>query len=218
MMERSADFVPEKSLIALAPEFSDVRVKTISFASRFYRCPWGEQRSVYIHSPKIEIFNLFFFPNDKNASPVYAMEFVRMVNRMVVAVIDVVGNPEDQNSQSFAAGIIRPHREHCADIAQGDDPPEWFQECRSGSDFFVRPSNLEQMITLKEAHFAILESYLAARADWPTAEIADDSQTGENWQAQYKSHHAANSPGLPFLNRTFGEDWTHAFLHNYLFA
>lgn len=215
MMEKSSSCVTGSRALHLPSEFSEASAKKISFQAKFYGCSYGQLRSVYIQSPKVEIFNLFFFPKDENESPVYAMEFVRMGVRMIVAVIDVVGDPDKSSAASYATSIIAPHRERYSSIPQGDDPPEWFQECRSGCDFFVRPSGVDQMLALEKAHYAVFSSYIQTRAEWPNS---DRIATGVTWQARYKSHHAANSPGLPFLNRTFGEDWTQEFLHQHLFS
>ncbi len=50
----------------------------------------GEVRGLYISSAKIEVVNLFFFPNPAYALPIYAMEFVIISQRPQVGVIDML--------------------------------------------------------------------------------------------------------------------------------
>jgi len=218
---RSADLLGQAMPLELPPDYASAQARKISFSADFYAAEFGECRSVYIASDKIEIFNLFFFPKESIFLPVYAMEFVRMGEKMIVAVIDVAGNPDSPNSRQLAKDIIWPYREANAHLPQGDDPPTWYQECRSGCDFFVRPNGREQMQELIVLHYQIFGEYLA------TVRTAADSANGradlypsehDTWQQAYKTHHADNSPGLPFLNRTFGEDWTQCMLRQHLFA
>ncbi len=216
MMEESVTAFGSGAPIALPQEFSDCKVRNINFCSRFFQMEAGQLRSVYIESPKLEIFNLFFFPLDNNG-PVYAMEFVRMGERMIVAVIDVAANPAIPQAMEQAAWIIRPHRESYPKLAQASDPPEWFEECRSGNDFFVRPDSIDAMQMLKHIHYEVLGTYSEFVQRVHGLKPLGDDLSG-SWQASYKSHHAANSPGLPFLTRTFGDSWTNTYLNDHLFA
>lgn len=204
--------------IELSAKFQSAQKRNINFSAAFYSTKLGELRSVYIHSIKIEIFNLFFFPYDEFRAPIYAMEFVRMGERMVVAVLDVVGNPSLLESQDIAKNIISLHRQCNAHLPQAEDPPQWYQECRSGFDFFVRPERPEQMLELIRLHYVILEDYLDALALITDMVSMDQCIQTSSWQKNYKNHHADNSPGLPFLNRTFGPDWTCSLLREHLFA
>jgi len=221
MIEESRKLLADSSPISIPDTYAAVSHRAIHFSAHFYKHTLGEMRAVYIVGPKIEIINLFFFPTPTEMAPIYAMEFVQMGRRAVVGVIDVVSDPAQLTAVEEARSIIEPIRFNYKELKQGEDPPDWFQECRSGSDFFVRPEGAAQLTQLRAAHFQVFENYLdrlgnhAARAD---SSPSGGERSARNWQSNYKAHHAENSPGLPFLNRTFGEEWAQVFLNQYLFA
>lgn len=219
IIRESSDQLSDHSPVRLPAEYASNQKGPIRFTAHFYRHASGEMRAVYIEGPKIEIVNLFYFPEAVEDWPIYAMEFVQMGRRAVVGVIDVAGNEAQSKATNEATSIIRPIRERYPDLVQGDDPPGWFQECRSGNDFFVRPEGSTQLNRLCEAHLEVFERYCAVlRTQSVNVPATPPEESAGGWQARYKAHHATNSPGLPFLNRTFGEDWAQTFLHEHLFA
>lgn len=192
--------------------------KDTRFQARFYRTPWGgDLRSVHIKGPKVEIINLFHFPDAEQALPVYAIEFVVFGKRPIVGVIDLkmLVDFEDVPEQS-AQILIEAHRRF-PNLTPAEDPPEWYQECRSGHDFFTRPESLDLLDDLIACHEYVWGRLCAlAEAQKRLPEAWVESQ--RNAVQAYKDHHRINSPGLPFLNRQFGEEWTDRFLREGLFA
>lgn len=176
----------------------------------------GVFRSVYITNGKVEIVNIFFFPQPEIDAPIYAMEFVRFGPKGVVGVIDIA--PDGISPESATAGrelLIRSHQAHPL-LVNGDDPPAWYEECRSGDDFFVRPDSPLAFLELCEAHQSLWQEYVSLVAAAPV--LGGDSRKRHAQAiAAYMDHHRLNSPGLPLLHRTFGEDWTDHFLRHYLF-
>lgn len=177
----------------------------------------GGVRSVIIASPKIEILIHFFFPLSHLDLPVYAMEFVAMSGKPIVAVMDIKNLLPEMASEPTARALLNSVHEqypHCVnDVA----PPDWYRACRSGSDFFVRPQHLTDFEMLGEAHFKLwsgLIDFMREPQSLPTFGV---SAHNEALQA-YKSHHRVNSPGLPLMHSTFGKQWTSEFLESYLFA
>lgn len=176
----------------------------------------GELRGVCIRSPKIDIITLFFFPAPRWQLPVFAMEFVVLGPRPIVGVIDACTLlPGLGCSVPVTAALRRAHARF-PQLVQGDDPPGWYQECRSGEDFFVRPSDLDQLAQLGQAHLQVWSEVLELLADpQPLApELIDHHQ--KNIQG-YKHHHRINSPGLKLMNRSFGPEWTERYMRGYLF-
>lgn len=177
----------------------------------------GTFRSVYITNGKIEIVNIFFFPLATVGFPVYAMEFVQVGPRPVVAVMDLssVGLPE--GAAGFASELLASAHREFPGLTNGDDPPAWYEECRSGADFFIRPSGPAMFAELAACH-----TYLWTRVvnGLATAQNLRPEEAGAHQEEldAYMDHHRLNSPGLPLLNRTFGTDWTDRFLRQCLFA
>jgi hypothetical protein len=188
------------------------------FTARFARLPaGGELRSVHIHGPRIEIINLFHFPAPERATPIYALEFVVFGRRPVVGVIDA--KPLNDHPHALAVWhdtLTDAHRAF-PDLVRADEPPPWYEECRSGLDFFTRPEAVNGLGRLLACHAKIWSRLAAADADAPRLS-ADATAAHAHALAHYKDHHRLNSPGLPFLHRTFGPDWTDRFLRTALFS
>ena len=188
------------------------------FEARFARLPTGgDLRTVHIHGPKVEIINLFHFPAPDRALPVYAIEFVVFGRRPVVGVIDVKPLSSDPWTRSLWRETMESAHASFPELGRADDPPDWYEECRSGLDFFTRPQHLDGVDQLLSCHDYVWTRLAAAEVSAP---FLRGSETACHDQAiaHYKNHHRCNSPGLPFLNRSFGPEWTDRFLRTALFA
>ena len=175
----------------------------------------GDFRSVYIASPVVEIVNLFFFPDPDVPGSVFAMEFVRIGPRGVVGVIDCKAAAGDPSNEEAATLLQTAHRTF-PHLQNGDDSPAWYREARSGNDFFVRPDNLEVFDVLVDAHHFVWGHYIES-----ILKMSRDPSGKERrapFLRHYKDHHRDNSPGIPFLNKVFGREWTETLLRDHLFA
>ncbi len=174
----------------------------------------GEFRSVHIAGPRAEIVNFFFFPAPRVALPVFAMEFVAFGAKPVVGVIDLkaVTPAEAAGARAILRAVHGAH----PGLQEGDEMPAWYLECRSGDDFFTRPKSAAEFVELAAAQREVWAGLVAAMAGaGEPAAGADDFSAAVR---HYKDHHRANSPGRPFLYRTFGEEWTERFMRDWLFA
>lgn len=176
----------------------------------------GELRAVLIHAPKIDIVTLFFFPLAVRALPVFAMEFVVLGQQPVVAVIDAPCLTVDATAQAATAHVLRAAHAACPDVLAADDPPDWYQNCRSGLDFFIRPRDMAELERLGTVCLNVLAGIIEQfqTAAWLSATAA--AEHAERLQA-YKDHHRQHSPGLPLLQRHFGAAWTADYLAEHLF-
>ncbi len=188
------------------------------FTARFARLPaGGELRSVHIHGPRIEIINLFHFPAPDHALPIYAMEFVVFGRRPVVGVIDAKAlNPHPHAAALWRDSLESAHARF-PQLNRADDPPPWYEECRSGLDFFTRPEHFGGLGDLVNCHSHVWSLLSSGERDAPRLSGAEAAAHAIAL-ADYKDHHRVNSPGLPFLNRSFGPEWTDRFLRTALFA
>ncbi len=176
---------------------------------------WGEVRGVYIVSAKIEVVSLFFFPNPACALPVYAMEFVVISQRPLVGVIDMLCLDNHPMLRAQVSTLLRQaHRDF--PFTPAEDPPTWYEECRSGLDFFVRPPDLQTLQNLHSAHTQLWAHFMQFFIATPAT--ATDAIAHHNALQVYKRHHCDNSPGVPLLQQSFGKAWTQRFLHDGLFA
>ena len=169
----------------------------------------AEIRAVHISGPRAEIVNVFLFP--ALAAPVFAMEFVAFGKKPVVGVIDAKGH--EPHGAALAASVLRAAHARHPGLPRGQDAPAWFEECRSGDDFFVRPADLAQFGLLTKLLEEVWGELLEGLDSCPAAGAPDLAAV-----EAYKEHHRLHSPGRPFLHRTFGEEWTEAFMREFLFA
>jgi len=178
-------------------------------------CGAAELRMVLIESSKIQVLSCFIYPQEDVARPLYAMELVQLGAKPIVAVLDAVAPPGDLSS-GFAKSMMSRAHHSVADMKNATDPPPWFQDCRSGHDIFVRPNSSEDLRRMGLLHLCLVSDYLLAL---PAAATRDQSATqrfGE-FCRHYKDHHAANSPGLPLMEKSFGSAWTEQFMQQIFF-
>lgn len=204
--------------LPIQAELAENRKKDTRFQARFFRTPWGgDLRTVHIKGPKVEIINLFHFPFPEQALPVYAIEFVVFGKRPIVGVIDLKMLVDFEDLAEQSTEIMLAAHQRFPQLKPADDPPDWYEECRSGDDFFTRPESLDLLDDLIACHDYVWERLCTlanARKRLPEAWVEAQRSAVQD----YKDHHRINSPGLPFLNRQFGEEWTDRFLREGLFA
>jgi hypothetical protein len=174
----------------------------------------GDVRIVEILSAKVEIVNLFFFPNPAYALPVYALEFVVISQRPVVGVIDMPCL--EQHPQLSASINTLMQQAHAAcPVPQATDPPDWYSACRSPFDFFTRPRTIQELHCVHTIHTQ-LWTHLCTMLHTPHHAL--DAVAHQHALNAYKHHHRDNSPGIPLLKHSFGTAWTRRFLEEYLFV
>jgi len=178
-------------------------------------CATAELRMVLIESAKIQVLSCFIYPQENIALPLYAMELVQLGAKPIVAVLDAVAPPGDLSS-SFAISMMARAHHSVADLQNATDPPPWFQDCRSGHDFFVRPDSSEDLRRMGLLHLCLVSDYLLAL---PMSAARDQSAAVAfgAFSRHYKDHHAANSPGLPLMEKSFGSAWTAHFMQQFFF-
>ncbi|MGZ8218419.1 hypothetical protein [Methylomagnum sp.] len=185
--------------------------------NRFFRVDErGEVRSVLITAPKIAIITLFFFPDPQWDLPVYALELVMFGTRPIVGVLDGLCLVPSMASEPPLIEHWRSARARCHLPQQTDDVPDWYRACRSGHDFFVRPTKTDTFAPLILAH----QSLWKTLATWiAQAQAMPRQRVGPHRDAlgAYKRHHAAHFPGRSFLKQGFGENWTERYLKEILF-
>lgn len=177
---------------------------------------FGELRAASIRSTKIDIVTMFFYPQPKLELPVYAMEFVQLGKKPIVAVMDAVA-PANSKANSEAEAVFLGAREMIPGLVNDEQVPPWFAECRSGWDVFVRPADPAQFDQLAELHLRICSDLIALMSNCTARSVAEIGAFSDFVHA-YRVHHHVNSPGLPLMRKSFGEDWTLRFMRDWFFA
>lgn len=189
-----------------------------TFEARFASLPaGGELRTVHIHGPRIEIINVFHFPAPERALPIYALELVVFGRRPVVGVIDAKPLCAHPYAETVWRKTLESAHASFTQLTPAHDPPGWYEQCRSGLDFFTRPEHFNGLGQLLACHAHVWSRLAAAQAAAPRLSEAETAAHAEAL-ASYKHHHHVNFPGLPFLSRSFGAEWTDRFLNTAFFA
>lgn len=177
----------------------------------------GELRTVTVQSPKISILNLLFFPDPKQQLPAYAAEFVCLSGKPIIAVIDAKCLLSSEAAERVKAIMTQARSSFNGLIMPEAELPEWFEKSRSGHEIFIRPKTLSDMERVMGKHLDIWCSLV----DLFKASKQYDENTEKdhlNHLNHYKKQHCSNYPGIPLLQRCFGEEWTSTYLNNYLFG
>ena len=169
----------------------------------------GDLRATLIHGPRAEIFNVMLYPADALALPILAAEIVAFGPRIHVAVADLqaarpgpVALRASQEMESLAPLI--------AALPDGGDRPAWCDAYFTPGALFTRPGATPCHDALLEAYSRVVGCFAAWAAREHPSQCAPRGQQGVD---EYKLHHIENSPGLTYLGRMFGAEWTTRFLH-----
>lgn len=171
----------------------------------------GELRWVHINAPKISVLTLFFFPQARWQLPVYCMELVVFNAQPIVAMLDMLCLSAMDCKTQVLQLLTDAHAKH-HQLTQASQTPDWFNECRSGLDFFIRPQHLEEMQQLSDVHLELLKPLQNLIEHAQAFSEVDAQQHHANLQA-YKNHHRIHAPGLRLMNRSFGEQWTDDYMN-----
>jgi Ferredoxin-dependent bilin reductase len=208
--------------IELPPQFSKIeRLEQdgiLTLENHFFRiADIGQLRIAHTHAPKINIIAIFFFPEYAYQLPVYSMEFVMLGQKPIIALMDTVCLMQQSAISTLVKDFMDSAHSAYPEFSQEEMPPQWFEECRSGHEFFNRPRDMSEFATLGEIHLSLVENVakLFQKVEVFNQKCAALHKTNlEN----YKKHHKINSPGIRLMNRSFGEDWTNEYLTSYLFG
>jgi len=89
-------------------------------------------------------------------------------------------------------------------------------ECRSGSEFFLRPEGcgIDAFVLSEKIHIKLWNALLG-QIQKAESEVFHDSKP--QFIRDYKNHHKLNSPGLPLMNKSFGRDWVKRYFDGCFF-
>ena len=168
-------------------------------------------RSTHIEGPNAAIFNTMIFPSDVDHCPVFASEIVSFGGKPQVAVIDLqpLGNARLRRDVEEKLATLA---DRYGELPGSGEVPDWCEDYFTTHAIFSRPKSSEYDDVLLRAY----ADYLQVFVDYLKA--AGSCSLPDPRTREYKDHHVANNPGLKFLGRMFGEQWTLDFLNNAMYA
>ena len=185
----------------------------------------GTARMVLIQGQKNEIINTWVFPKLPSLLPVFAAELIAMGGQQRLSFIDIQGPgmmSDRDTVLQYLSPVFQLHRQLRIDEA----PPEWAVSDTLGHFIFRRTGSSSQFPEIASCYRNYL--LVCLQKIWPrtlddsasgcaaTTNIVVDSQLPV--LRRYQLHHLHSSPGNAFLSKLFGDQWTHDFLHNFLFS
>lgn len=180
--------------------------------------PFASLRFARILSPKLDMFLIFIFPQCPWGTPVFAAEFISILGEVKLGFIDLQTPGFNPECQSSLQRHLEPIRGRYPLLQSGHQAPDWATCDSSGAPIYTRPEpNIEILECLNNAY----QDYLGAWIDSlpsVTSDLQDNPQkdSAERLRA-YKNNQIEHSPGTPFLNGAFGEEWTRRFQSEFLY-
>lgn len=124
-----------------------------------------------MRSPMIEIVTAFAFPHADKRLPLYGMELVALGRRPAVGALDLHAASE---LPAIAATIMASAHESFPELPYCEDQPEWFKQCPSGQDFFVRSEAMATLLRLLDVHHHVFRCL--AKLEKSYVEVTDSSR------------------------------------------
>lgn len=186
--------------------------------------PIGDVRSVHLQSEKVDVFSFFFYPVKGLDQPIFACEFVNLNDKRLIVALDT---PHCEDSSDSSSALASQHllKDHFGFVKNNLPFPEWYAECASPLAVFWRSDQLCVFKDLMSRTANTWQSFtvLLDPALDPDNKFRFELQTKSDVEHDqfiqtYKHHHCINSPGLPLMNASFGEQWTNEFMHQRFFA
>lgn len=171
-------------------------------------------RFVHMLSTKVDVQTLFVYPNPRNRAAVFAAETVTLGRRPTVLVADmpILNSDGDKKKLHFYQTMRALVKRH--GLCNTTDVPDWYRDCRSGGDMFLRPTDSAQGVSFAACLMNMVELYQRHRQDSVTRACENPDLHSAAIQA-YKKHHAEHSPGGPLMSRCFGNEWTSGFMSEF---
>ncbi len=181
--------------------------------------PQCDVRMVFIAGSKNNIINTWVFPYAPNHDPVFAAELIAMGGQPRLTFMDIQVPTMPVAARRRVSTAAARVRSRYSDLRIAEQPPAWAVEATSGQYLFTRQVPGSWFGRISHAYLELLECYLdlIGSASTRRQERRDDPEALATLH-DYQVHHMHNSPGEVFLGKVFGEDWTAAFLNEFLFC
>lgn len=177
----------------------------------------AEARMVYIVGRNAEILNCILFSENPAVVPGLMIEIVALGNRPRLAFLDCPSPGMGQSQKSKVAQSWQGICGRYALLPRREEVPSWAVRYSPGNYLFTRL--IKETLSaglLRSAYFDYLTRWVqftSQQAATPREILPQASQEIED----YKQEHLEHSPGIPFLEKFFGTNWTHEFMHDFLY-
>ncbi|MFQ3592140.1 MAG: hypothetical protein SNJ82_02995 [Gemmataceae bacterium] len=168
-------------------------------------------RYTRVCSAKVDIATLMIYPTAGAARlPIFGAEWVVVGCHCTRLVLDV-------EPAAAHLPVSRQLGEHFAKLGQrwqnvfptDANMAQWFASIAQPWALHSACA-VEQLPLLRQAYREYLQAYINL-VNLILPKVPSGADTPE--VAAYKRHHAEHSPGKPLMDRVFGPEWTHRFLH-----
>ena len=167
-------------------------------------------RMVQISSEKTSILNTMIFPLNATI-PTFAAELLRFGKRWVAFIdIQTPGLPNKQ-LQNFTTEVEKISAKYSK--IPRLQAPSWATEYSTQKYIFTRFEDSQYQSNLNDAYCDYLNLWIVLCNRF----TSDHTTMMDKQLLEYKKHHVQNSPGTKFMSTIFGKDWSHSFLHDFLY-
>lgn len=208
-------FEPDRvSPLPVPPEFAVRESANGKATLRFYDIAIrdiGRLRFTDIRGGTTEIFSAMLFPHDATRLPIFASEFVIFGKLVRAAVIDM--QMLGERSTALHAALTGLAQRYATLTATGP-LPAWCESYFNPEAVFVLGGREDALDGLDAAYRDYAAQFAALACTHPSGDVL----SGQTAMRAYKDHHIAHTPGLPYLERMFGIEWTARFLRDGMYA
>jgi phycoerythrobilin:ferredoxin oxidoreductase len=166
----------------------------------------------------LQVLNFVIFPRLNYDLPFFGADLVTLPGGHLIA-IDMQPLFQTPAYQAcYSEPLMSMFQRYQLDLPWGGDFPEEAKAFFSPVFLWTRPQETEKVETLV---FSAFKDYLAAYVDFvqKAEPITDAARLEEIEQAQlsYLRYRAEKDPARGMLRRFYGEEWTEAYIHGFLF-
>ncbi|MBL8800192.1 MAG: hypothetical protein JNM56_40290 [Planctomycetia bacterium] len=178
--------------------------------------PFAQCRFVQILGTTLEIVNVMIFPANPESMPVFAAELLVTGGCPRLAFVDLQA-PGLRPARRATLGVATSRlAERYAALPAPAATPAWAVEFSPGGYVFTRPHGADCGPALLQLSEDYLQLWCHCAARWGAPGLPTRPESVEQL-CRFKQHHIEHSPGRDYLSKVFGAEWTHRFLHDFLY-
>jgi hypothetical protein len=181
--------------------------------SLFLKNIYGTQiRALHIINRKAEVILIMGYPLNAAQIPVLAVEYVAFQGKPYVAVTDLQWVHSNETlSRELKETLQENYTRYSQQLSLDHSPPDWASYF-SPVCLYSRPQQSTELIPL-------IAAFKAYWHDWSTHFLCRENNQANASEALhlYQQHHVSHSPGKPFMNTLFGQEWTTRYMEMFIY-
>lgn len=193
------------------------RIGNLCFRSKQFRCV---RLTYFDGGDAVQVFNSLWYPSYEYDLPMFGADLISLGKNRILNVIDFQPlHPTDEYSQKYIHQLssIRAKYPDLHGVLSGKiyDDTSFF----SKNMLFGRFTDTSKFGTVVQpAHNEYIEAYIKLMQSAVPNSSEDSQNQVKSRQRAYDIYSAEKDPAVGLFDAYFGKDWSHDFVHKYLFS